>query len=219
MTIKSLTLFTNSLSKQRHFYGDILGLECIEESEVLIGFQVGSSRLYFEATKKPLPAHFAFNIPFEAVLKAKWWLISKDIELLSNDGKTVMDFPNWHANALYFKDADGNIVELIGRKQMNYEFGGLFNAKELKNISEIAIATTYIKPIFDTLNSQFPVPVFSGDFNRFCAAGNDEGLFILVNKNEKKWFPNDQEIEIADFKFEGDHKFEYTNGKILLNSL
>jgi hypothetical protein len=58
------------------------------------------------------------------------------------------------------------------------------------------------------------IPIFDGDFSSFCAVGNDEGLFILINKNEKKWFPTNDVAYTSDVIVKGDYNFAFKNGKI-----
>ena len=217
MKIDKLTLFSTNLSNQLELYKDVFGFSCIVETSNNIGFQIGESQLWFEKSTTCRPAHFAFNIPYPSIQKAKEWLVSKGVNLLTFEGKETIEFLDWEALALYFKDADGNIVELIGRKRLDYSWDGIFGADDIKGLSEIAIATTDIESNFQLLNGQTTLPIFSGNFDRFCAAGNDEGLFILVDKNKKDWFPTGEKVEIADFKFNGDHHFDYINGKIVLN--
>jgi len=52
-------------------------------------------------------------------------------------------------------------------------------------------------------------------FDRFCAVGDENGLFIVVNNELKKWFPTGDLIEQSDFKIRGDFNFNYTNGEII----
>ena len=65
------------------------------------------------------------------------------------------------------------------------------------------------------MNEIESIQKFSGDFERFCAVGDDNGLFILVNNKLKKWFPTGDLIEQSDFKIRGDFNFDYINGVIV----
>ncbi|MDD7886522.1 hypothetical protein [Flavivirga sp. 57AJ16] len=58
------------------------------------------------------------------------------------------------------------------------------------------------------------IPFFSGDLMRFCALGNEEGLFILINKILKKWYPTQEEAFTSNFIIRGDYNFSFENGEI-----
>jgi hypothetical protein len=58
------------------------------------------------------------------------------------------------------------------------------------------------------------IPIFDGDFSSFCALGNDEGLFILIDKNKKKWFPTNDVAHASDIIVKGDYNFAFKNGTI-----
>ncbi|MCX2679684.1 VOC family protein [Galbibacter sp. EGI 63066] len=214
MKVTELILNTNSLESQKDFYVDVLGLDIIAYENSKISFRVGSSVLSFIPEKPAGVYHFAFNIPPYQEKEALKWL-KKRVKVLPFETDEIIDFSSWNARAIYFYDADKNIVEFISRRDLKHEKGKKFSAKSLMNISEVGIASTDIGTIYSTLNNQKKLPVYDGSFREFCAAGNEEGLFILVNKNEKKWFPTDDEIFISDLKVVGDFNFEYKSGKII----
>ena len=43
---------------------------------------------------------------------------------------------------------------------------------------------------------------YDGDFERFCAIGDDEGLLITINQKLKDWFPTDDKAYKSEFKME-----------------
>ncbi len=129
--------------------------------------------------------------------------------------KDIIDFVNWKAKALYFNDPDGNIIEFIGRERIDIKpKSRSFMQSEIINISEVGIATVGIENIYKKLNAMKEIHIFDGNFNSFCALGDDNGLFIVVNKYKKNWFPTGSKIEIADFIIKGDYNFSYQNGEI-----
>ncbi|MCQ0113086.1 VOC family protein [Zhouia amylolytica] len=216
MKVKELILYTTNIEKQRSFYRDTLEFSLLAESPVKISFQAGSSVLSFVEASTSKPYHFAFNIPPFSENKALTWLKER-VTLLPFEGEEIIDFSSWNARALYFYDADGNIVEFIARRNLNVDRIADFQSTCVLNISEVGIATTEIESIYFTLNKQKELPVFDGSFAKFCAAGDEEGLFILVNKDEKKWFPTGDDIAVTDLQVVGDYNFEYKNGIILIS--
>ncbi|MFK5878788.1 MAG: VOC family protein [Flavobacteriaceae bacterium] len=214
MKIKELTLFTSNLDAQIEFYSKVLDFETVFQNSYSCTFKTGKSLLTFVKSKKSISYHFAFNIPSNKENEASIWLKER-VSLLPHKGEELINFESWNAKALYFYDADKNIVEFIARKNLNINSNNSFSPKSLLNISEIALASTNIKETVGVLNSINPIKKYSGDFERFCALGDEEGLFILANPTLKKWFPTDDEVEQSDFKIKGDFNFEFINGKFI----
>lgn len=214
MIIKELTLFTSNLKGQIEFYSKVLGFEIKFRNNTTCTFRAGKSSLTFVKSKESKPYHFAFNIPSNSENDALYWLKER-VEVLLFEGKELVDFKLWNAKALYFYDADKNIVEFIARKNLNVNSNSDFSSKSILNISEIGLVSAYIEEAFKSLNSFKPIKIYSGDFKRFCALGNEEGLFIIANPRLKKWFPTNDEIETSDFKINGDFNFEFKNGKFI----
>lgn len=213
MKIDEIILYTNNIQNQKQFYSGVLELELVIDTKDKLSFQVGKSVLTFECVQEFKPSHFAFNIPSNAITKAHDWLKDR-VTILQFEGKDIVDFKSWNAEAIYFYDADKNIVEFIARKNLNINSSNAFSSSELLSISEIGIATTDIETIYNTINEMKEIPLFSGEFSSFCAVGNDEGLFILVNKDTKTWFPTMEAIAISDLIIKGDYNFAYRNGTI-----
>ena len=213
MKIDEIILYTNNIESQKRFYREILELEMVVDTFNKLSFKVGRSVLTFVYAEEFRSSHFAFNIPSNGITKAHNWLKNR-VAILTYEGKPVADFKSWNAKAIYFYDADKNIVELIARKNLKRNSSHPFSSSELLSISEIGIASTDIESVYNRLNNMKETPIFGGEFSSFCAVGNDEGLFILVNKNTKTWFPTMEDIYISDVIVKGDHNFTYRNGKI-----
>ncbi len=214
MKISELTLFTTHLAEQRHFYTQVLELPLVFASEEKFTVKIGVSSLTFIASKMTNPAHFAINISSYKIQEALQW-IQKRTDILRCEGKPIADFSNWNAEALYFYDIDKNIVEFIARKDLNIINTHPFSSTDLRSISEIGIVSNDNKAMYDQLSAMRPIPIYDGNLERFCALGDAEGLFILVNNTKKKWFPTQEEAFIADFHIKGDYNFAFLNGKIV----
>ncbi len=214
MKIKELILFTNNLKLQIHFYSKILEFTDVESTSESHSFKIGESILTFKYRKNCTPYHFAFNIYSNKEYEALIWLKSR-VELLPFNGEKMINFESWNAKALYFYDCDRNIVEFIARKNLKMDSTDLFSSKSVLNISEIGIASGSIEETYDEINELKRIDLYSGNFDRFCALGNEEGMFILANPKLKKWFPNDDDIHQSDFILKGDYNFKFTNGNFL----
>lgn len=193
MRIKKIVLETINLTKLRHFYHQTLGLELLHQEEDYFELRLGNSRLGFRqaSQKQDGVYHFAFNIPENQLEAAKQWLSDKGLKILEFENNPIVDFPNWNAHALYFLDSDANVLELIARHDLANASTQAFSSQSLLEISEIGFGLTQIAPFYDWLKAHFAIPVYShiSNMTRFCAAGDPQGLFILVPL-ERKWFPS-----------------------------
>jgi catechol-2,3-dioxygenase len=213
MKIEEVILYTTSIKEQRHFYGSILELDLLIDLPNKVSFKTGNSTLTFQNRKYVKPSHLAFNIPHNKIQEALSWLQSR-VEIIDYEGKLISEFSNWNAEAIYFYDADENILEFIGRRNLKIESNDQFSSNSIISISEMAIATDNIQSIYNTINAFKPIAIFDGNFDRFCAIGNDEGLFILIDKKKKKWYPSMDKAYTSDFVIKGDYNFSFENGII-----
>ena len=200
MKIEELTLFSNNLTKQKIFYSEILEFEeIIPYSDKEISFKVGNSILKFIQNKEATPYHFAINIFSNKEQEALFWL--KERVSILTDGKTeIQNFESWNAKAIYFYDEDKNIVEFIARKNQQLNSKNAFSTNSLLEISEIGFPTDNIEKVFNKLNQEISILIYSGDFDEFCAIGDEKGMFICVNQFKKKWFPINDKIFPSGFK-------------------
>lgn len=213
MKIEEIILYTKNIDAQKQFYGDLLKFDLLKSSKSEISFKAGKSILTFLYKEEAKPSHIAFNIPSNKIEEALGWLQER-VSILPDGKDLISDFTSWNAQAVYFYDADYNIIEFIARKHINIESNETFNNNSILSISEIGIVTTDIEAIYNALEKLRPIGFFAGNFKRFCALGNDEGLFILINKTIKKWHPTQEEAFTSDFIIKGDYNFKFINGEI-----
>jgi catechol 2,3-dioxygenase-like lactoylglutathione lyase family enzyme len=213
LKISEIILFTNNIQEQRHFYKNVLQFELLIDTSEKISFKTGASTLIFQYKENFKASHLAFNIPYNAINDALIWL-RKRTEVLTFEGGYIADFTSWEAKAIYFYDADKNIMEFIARERIDIESDVAFTPRLILSISEMAIATNDIESIYSTINTIRPITIFDGDFSHFCALGDDNGLFILIDKHKKKWFPTMEDAHTSDFIVKGDYNFAFENGII-----
>lgn len=218
---KQLELYTSNLNGQKQFYCELLQLLMVEECANSFCCLIGSSVLKFVEGESGSRYHFAINIPANQIRESFEWL-NPQIEKIQDGTSDLVRFEGWNANALYFYDADGNIVEFIARQNLNTDSDAPFGPRSFIGISEIGMPTDHIKTLFNNLNVGLVVPVYSGDFDYFIAAGSEHALFILVDQKQKKWFPTQHRTLPADFNLvieqESEHiKLAYRNGNVLFD--
>ena len=213
MRIDEIILFSTQLENQKHFYKYILGLEQLADSPFEISFKVGVSVLTFRYKKEIKPSHLAFNIPPNAINEAERWL-KKRLKIIPSGDGNITNFERWKAKAIYFYDADQNIIEFIAREAIEAKKEADFSVSSLLSISEMAIATTHIETLYKMINDIKRIPIFDGNFSRFCALGDHNGLFILIDNTKKKWYPTNDEAFTSEFIIKGDYNFSFVNGVI-----
>ncbi len=191
-TFKSITLKTSKLSEQYHFYVEKLGLQCITRTGNAFSISCGKTTLTFEKYIQNAQYHFAFNIPQNQIDDACAWL-KQYTEIIQFEGQDIVDFPNWNAHSLYFKDAAGNIVEFIARHNLDNDNDQKFCPDSIIEISEVGLPTEDISAMFKKIKDEFGFGLFWGDMENFAAIGHEKCLFITVPL-ERTWFPTDDTI-------------------------
>lgn len=215
MIIEELKLYTNNLNSQLEFYEGIMEFNIQKNGDSEFSVILPSGKLTFkQTTEKIAPYHFAFNIPSNKETEALAWLKQR-LSVLPFDGRELVNFESWNAKAIYFNDNDGNILEFIARKNLKLNADEYFSSNSVLSISEIGLVTTNLPDTFEKLNAIQPIEIYSGVLERFCAVGDENGLFILVNPLLKKWFPKDDDVYLTDFRIFGDYNFEYRKGQII----
>lgn len=220
MEVQKLRIYTPNLKNQIDFYSNTIGLKVVEQAEHEATFLIGKSRLKLIENKAAKPYHFAINIPCNKEEEALAWLKER-VEILKDKNQEIQDFDFWNAKAIYFYDRDQNIVELIARKNLKNQHQAAFGIDSLLNISEIGAPVRDIKAAFCSINQITGIQVFDGNFKRFCAVGDELGLFIFINKNVKDWFPTGDKAYSSEFEIsiklnETEYELEFKNEEIQL---
>ncbi len=198
MKIERLEIKTRNLKNQLLFYGKTMGFEIINETNNSFEVETGSSVLKFIEDYRATPYHIAFHIPPEQSGLALSW-VKERVQIQRNGQEEIVYFNAWNAMSLYFYDADKNILEFISRKELFPLGEGIFSAKSVLAIAEIGLATNDISEKFNVLSRACGLGKYDGNFENFCAIGDDEGLVITIDKNKKDWFPTSDKAFISDF--------------------
>lgn len=198
MQIKKLKIYSSQIQEQADFYAEVLGLKIIHRTDRQVRIAIGRSILEITYKATTTPYHFAINIPANKDQEALKWLRSK-VEILKDGKNEIQDFDSWNAKAIYFYDKDKNIVELISRNNLKNASSKNFGIDQFIEISEIGLGTTDIEKEFNYLNNHTGIEIFDGGFDRFCAIGDENGLFICINKKVKDWFPTNDKVFSSEF--------------------
>ncbi|HJY14036.1 MAG TPA: hypothetical protein VJ304_14680, partial [Flavobacterium sp.] len=173
------------------FYNNILGLKILEKRSDSLTIQAGSSILKFiENSEFDSTYHFAFNIPENKLEEAISWCAEKVDLIIIQDKRIIANFETWNANAVYFYDNNGNLLEFIARHDLDNFQIKEFSSKSILNISEIGIVDENPMELGEQLIESYDLMFFEKNFNSetFAAIGDDEGLLIIVKPN-RNWYP------------------------------
>ena len=192
MKIKTLTLYSQDLERQKDFYGQVLGFEIVNDGANKFSVQVGFTELTFEQSHEKHPYHYCFLIPSNKLNEAQHWF-SERLDLIKIEGdRTVQQFDSWNADSIYFYDGAGNLAECIVRYDLENQSPRPFENPDIIGVNEIGMPTSDIFKINESLEMKMGSMFWKGDRQRFGTNGSQEGLFLLVNSEVKKsWFPTD----------------------------
>ena len=198
MKIEYLKIYTSRLKQQESFFREILELPVKWSSPHGFRVQAGYSVLEILEDVSATPYHIAFHIPPDQVENALSW-VELRMTVLKDAGKKIVEFPSWKARSLYFRDSDGNVLEFISRENLFPVTEGAFSFEKILGLAEIGVGTTNVGQQFNFLNLHFGLEKFTGDYKQFCATGDDEGLFIIIDTGHKDWFPAGDKAYSSEF--------------------
>lgn len=205
MLFTRLQLYTTHIESLHRFYAQTLGFRChLEPGRLLI--RAGKTELIFTENDQDCYYHFAFNIPSNKIRECLEWLAPQNT-VLPHEGDVIVPFPAWNAEAIYTLDRGGNIIEFIARQDIAASNDPGFSvARDVLNVSEIGCPVESI-PEFQKAIAETHVSVYSGGSKYFCAMGDAEGLFIVIDAGKKTWMPTEIEAKAFPFTvwFEQDH--------------
>lgn len=183
---KAVTLYTNKLKQLKGFYGNVLGLEILATNQDHFTVAIGTTTLTFRESNRAAFYHFAINIPGNQFTLAKQWTMGK-VELNREDGVNEAYYPRFEADAFYFEDPAGNVVEFIARR--NVDKWSDFSVKSLINLSEVSITTPFVTEVGEQLQD-IGIPI-SGNVEIEPNALNflgSENTFILLVPQKRRWY-------------------------------
>jgi len=177
----------------RDFYGGELGLP-VDGDAIL----VGETRLRFEIDgDSGAFYHFALLVPGDRFAAALTWARDRG-EVLGG----VFDFDFWDAEAAYFHDPAGSIVELIAHHGLE-ENGrdGPFAAEELVGFSELGLVGDRSALLADL--EERGLELWSGSIDAPDALGfvGEKGRTLILARPGRGWLPTGRPAEAHPVDF------------------
>ena len=182
------------------FYGDRLGL-----ARAAASVTVGETRLELVPAAGGPFYHFALLVPgnrFDAALE---W-VAERTELLPrpDSADVVFDFDFWDAQACYFHDPAGNVVELIAHRGVDETAAaGAFEGRELVGLSELGLVGDQ-RTMAATLASTLGLQVWDGsaDEPQGLAFVGEKARTLILAPPGRGWLPTGRpaephEVEVA----------------------
>ncbi|MCP2035923.1 CubicO group peptidase (beta-lactamase class C family)/catechol 2,3-dioxygenase-like lactoylglutathione lyase family enzyme [Planomicrobium sp. HSC-17F08] len=197
---KKVTLYTNRLNEMKGFYEYQLGFRIVEEDDSSFTLAIGDSLLVFKTSERAAIYHFAFNIPGNQYTLAKGWASSR-VALNRQEGMDEIYYANFNADAFYFQDPAGNVVEFIARRHIDRM--GDFTVDSLLNISEVSITTDHVEEVGGKIEAmEIPVRGNKGiEPNALNFLGKDDA-FILLVAPKRTWYFSKQKSEVHPLSIE-----------------
>ncbi|WP_298832767.1 serine hydrolase [uncultured Planococcus sp.] len=202
---KKVILYTNQLEDMKGFYEYQLGFRIVEEDEASFTLSIGESQLVFQESERAAVYHYALNIPGNQFTLAKWWA-SERVTLNRQEGMDEVFYANFDADAFYFQDPAGNVVEFIARRSVDRM--GNFTVDSLLDISEVSITTPYVEEVGERIE-EMDIPVRGNkgiDAKSLNFLGSGHAYIILVAP-KRTWYFSKQKSETHPLAI------ELTNGR------
>lgn len=197
---KKVTLYTNQLEDMKGFYEYQLGFRIVEEDETSFTLSIGESQLVFRESERAAVYHFALNIPGNQFTLAKWWA-GERVTLNRQEGMDEVFYANFDADAFYFQDPAGNVVEFIARRSVDRM--GNFTVDSLLNISEVSITTPHVEEVGELIE-EMDIPVRGNkgiDPKSLNFLGSGHAYIILVAP-KRTWYFSKQKSETHPLSIE-----------------
>jgi catechol 2,3-dioxygenase-like lactoylglutathione lyase family enzyme len=178
------------------FYEQTLGF-AVERRRDRVVVPVGSDVLELVAAAGQTDPfhHFALLVPGDRFDAARSWLAARAETLTRDDGETVFPFDFWDAQAVYFHDPAGNIVELIAHAgTAERGAAGAFSAAELEGLSEVGVVVDEPAAAVAALERDLELELWSGDAAQLAFVGAKAHTLILAPPG-RGWLPTGRPAE------------------------
>lgn len=183
MKIYQVSLNCYNMDEMKTFYTEDLGMKLQTETDSFFSVMAGTTKIIFEKDVIQPNYHLCFrtNAAFYDLMFEK--LAEKNILLPDENGNFRLF---WQGKQAYFKDPDGNILEMLERpfqwSQQNEPTGWF-------DVGEVGMPVANIQEMQKILAATVEDRQKADD-DRFAFYGDQEGVFVLV-KEGRNWYPTE----------------------------
>ncbi|QWG45131.1 glyoxalase/bleomycin resistance/dioxygenase family protein [Bacillus mycoides] len=186
--ISDIKLQTVSIEGVKQVYGDILSFPIKKETASFIQFEVTSyTTISFQEVYEPIaPAHFAFEIPFSKFHETARWLEGSGLLITKwKDGHIIGEESGLFN--LYFRDGDGNLLEIIAHNYINEEVLVPHSPLNILYVREIGLPVKSVPVFTEWLKSNLDMKTKEdGDIFNFVIGGT---AYIIATWWQRPWIP------------------------------
>lgn len=189
MEIIEVRIQTAQPNELHRFYGETLGQPVDAHGDGFVVTIGATSLVVSGAEPGTIPAyHLAFTIPRNALPPAKAWLAQRTALLTDADGQDQFRFDEWEAEAIYFSDPAGTILELIAWEALANDARGPFGPTDLLAVSEVGVVVPDVPATVARLGEAGFAPYRDDWSPDFAPVGDAIGRLIVV-RTDRPWFP------------------------------
>lgn len=194
MLFREVVMEVPSTATMRAFYGGVLELPIVAESDEEVAVRAGATTLRFRrAVPGMMPTyHFALLVPGNKFAEAKAWLAART-ELVREDDQDEFEWDFWGARAVYAYDAVGNIIELMAFPRLASPAAGPFSSDSLIGLAELGLPVADPRAAVRQLADTFGIGLWERDEvtpDRLTPVG-EQGATFLVAPIGRKWLFGD----------------------------
>lgn len=183
MHITELTLYCADIAAQHTWYA-AHGWNVHTD-----GILIGRSLLRFVASDHPYRYHYAIAVPANSIRAVqRWWLATCHTPQHAPYG-TIHAFDEWQADAVYFRDAVGNIVEFIAKRDPQAPTPTTFTPQHMLGICEIGIASSDVLTLATWCKHTLQLTDYYSHGPTFYPIGDDHGRLIIAERT-RVWYPD-----------------------------
>ena len=119
-TVDYVVLLCTKMAETRAFYADVMGFTIEDERPTWVSFRVGATLLTLRPrgttsawvdgpiSTGSASVQLAFRIPPPAVDRCHAELLAKGVPIV----RAPTDLPEWRHRTLFFRDPEGNVIEI-----------------------------------------------------------------------------------------------------------